>query len=273
MMGCHRWSLWLAPLMVVVAVLIVPTGAGANDLLDNILGNGGSDRKGGSSVGRILDSLGGSGRDTSAGSRSGTRGLSDFEIGRGLREALTVGTERVVGRLGVVDGFNLDPAVHIPLPRTLQRVQDALGAVGLSGMVDDLETRLNRAAEIATPRAKALFFDAIEAMTLDDVRKILSGPDDAATRYFEGKMTNPLARAMRPIVDDALQDAGAVRAYDNVMGEYEALPLVPNLKADLTDHVLKLGIAGIFHYLAIEEAAIRNNPVKRTTELLRHVFG
>jgi len=30
---------------------------------------------------------------------------------------------------------------------------------------------------------------------------------------------------------------------------------------------------GIFHYLAQEEAAIRQNPAKRTTELLKTVFG
>ncbi|WP_200889333.1 DUF4197 family protein [Geoalkalibacter ferrihydriticus] len=30
---------------------------------------------------------------------------------------------------------------------------------------------------------------------------------------------------------------------------------------------------GIFYYLAEEEAAIRRNPAKRTTELLRQVFG
>jgi hypothetical protein len=30
---------------------------------------------------------------------------------------------------------------------------------------------------------------------------------------------------------------------------------------------------GIFHYIAVEEAAIRQNPAKRTTELLQRVFG
>lgn len=199
--------------------------------------------------------------------------LTDAEIGAGLREALHVGTERVVGQLGVVDGFNLDPAVHIPLPKGLERVQEALATIGLSSLMDDLELRLNRAAELATPAAKQLFFNAIEEMTLADARGILTGPDDSATRYFQGKMSDPLARAMRPLVDDALKDAGAVQAYDRVMGEYETLPFMPDVKADLSDHVLKLGIDGIFFYIAKEEAAIRNDPVKRTTDLLRRVFG
>ena len=52
-----------------------------------------------------------------------------------------------------------------------------------------------------------------------------------------------------------------------------AIPLVPYVKADLTGHTLRGAMAGIFHYLALEEAAIRNDAVKRTTALLQKVFG
>ena len=112
--------------------------------------------------------------------------LSNEEIANWLKEALRVGTERVVGQLGAVDGFNANPSVHIPLPDSLRTVQSTLGKVGMSGMMDDLEVRLNRAAEAATPKAQRLFLDAINEMTLDDVKRIYDGPDDAATRYFQG---------------------------------------------------------------------------------------
>ena len=90
---------------------------------------------------------------------------------------------------------------------------------------------------------------------------------------FKGKMSNPLADEMRPVVKKALSQAGAVQAYDAAMGEYSSLPFVPDVKANLTQHVLDLGLSGIFHYLAEEEAAIRKNPVKRTTDMLQKVFG
>jgi hypothetical protein len=48
---------------------------------------------------------------------------------------------------------------------------------------------------------------------------------------------------------------------------------VPDVKADLTTYVVEKGMDGIFHYIAVEEAAIRQNPAKRTTELLQRVFG
>ena len=199
--------------------------------------------------------------------------LSTDEITSGLKEALRVGTTTVVKQLGQSDGFNADPAVHIPIPENLKSVRSALKKVGMSSYMDDLELRLNRAAEKATPKAKKLFYQAITEMTINDAKSIYKGPDDAATRYFKSKMSKPLAKVMHPIVDKCLSEVGAVRSYDKLIGKYRSIPFVPDVKTDLTNHVIKKGMKGIFHYLAREEAAIRRDPAKRTTELLKHVFG
>ena len=194
-----------------------------------------------------------------------SQSLSVGEIAGGLKDALKVGTGNVVRQLGRENGFNNDPLIHIPLPDSLKTVPSALDKIGMSSMLDDLEVKLNRAAEQATPEAKKLFWGAIEEMTLDDVRGIYNGPDDAATRYFQKKMSAPLAGEMTPIVNNSLKGVGAIKSYDNVMGQYEKLPFVPDVKANLIEHVVELGMEGIFHYLAKEEAAIRQDPVKRTT--------
>ena len=199
--------------------------------------------------------------------------LSVEEIGAALKEALRVGTRSVTDQLGRFDGFNGDPAIHIPLPEKIQTVKSVLDRVGMSRLVDDLELKLNRAAEKATPPAKKLFFQAIGDMTLDDVKGIYDGPDDAATRYFQKKMTPALAKEMRPVVDESLSTVGAIQTYDTLMGQYRSIPFVPDVKTDLTEYVIEKGMDGIFYYLAKEEAAIRQNPAKRTTELLKRVFG
>ncbi len=199
--------------------------------------------------------------------------LSTAEIASGLREALQVGTERVVARVGRPDGFNANPEIHIPLPNTLRKVQSALRMVGASGLADDLELRLNRAAEAASPKAKKIFWQAITDMTLEDIQGIYKGPKDAATQYFRKKMSRPLAESMQPVVDSSLADAGAIQAYDNMMGRYRAMPFVPDVKADLTTYVLEKALDALFLYLAREEAAIRENPLKQSTDLLRRVFG
>jgi hypothetical protein len=56
-------------------------------------------------------------------------------------------------------------------------------------------------------------------------------------------------------------------------GNYAALPFVPDVKANLIEHVIDKGISGIFYYLAKEEAAIRKDPFKQTSTLLKQVFG
>jgi len=198
--------------------------------------------------------------------------LGDGEIASGLKEALRVGSDRVVGTLGRPDGFNKAPDVHIPLPPSLQTARKVLDAVGAGGMADDLELRLNRAAEQAVPKAKGLFANAIQQMTLDDARAIYNGPKDSATRYFRGKMSAPLAADMRPIVDGELAQVGAIQSYDQMLGQYRSMPFVPDVKANLTDYVLGKAVDGVFLYLGREEAAIRDNPAARTTTILKRVF-
>jgi len=198
--------------------------------------------------------------------------LTTSEVGNGLKEALRVGTNRVVENLGQTDGFNLDPNIRIPLPSQLQQAQRLLEKVGMDGLLTDLEVRLNRAAEIATPKAQRLFIETIQGMTLEDVMAIYNGPDDAATQYFREATSTQLAAEMKPVVDEGLAEAGAVKAYDTMLERYNAIPFAPKVNADLGDYVVEQGMNGIFFYLAQEEAAIRENPAKRTTELLKKVF-
>ncbi len=212
-------------------------------------------------------------KESPAGTISPASAISIGEMGDAFKEALKIGSENVVNKLGTVDGFNTDTQIHIPLPNELNTVKTVLGKVGMSGMVDDLELKLNRAAEAATPKAKALFLQSISEMTFDDVKTIYEGPEDSATQYFKQKMSSSLSAEMRPIIENSLSTVGAVQAYDNMIGQYKNLPFVPNVKADLTDHVVQKGMDGIFYYIAQEEAAIRSNPIKQSTALLKKVFG
>ena len=199
--------------------------------------------------------------------------LSLEDMSTAFKQALTIGSEKVVAKLGQVDGFNADPSAHIPLPKNLEKVRKTLSKVGLSSYVDDLELKLNRAAEAATPVAKQLFIDSISTMSFDDVKRIYQGPKDSATRFFETKMSHSLSLKMQPIVNRSLAEVGAINAYDQVIKKYQNIPFVPDIKADLSRHVIDKGMAAIFHYIAQEEAAIRNDPLRQTSELLKKVFG
>lgn len=202
-----------------------------------------------------------------------TGALGSSEIAAGLKEALKVGTGRVVDTLGVEDGFNADPKVRIPLPNVLAQAQSSLRLIGASGMIDDLELRVNRAAEQATPVAKDIFWQAITNLTFEDVNAIYQGENDAATQYLDRTTRGSLNEAMRPIIDTALAEAGAVNVYDSIIDRAQGAPFLPDLKTNLTNHVLDGAMDGLFTYLATEEAAIREDPLKQSTALLKRVFG
>lgn len=201
------------------------------------------------------------------------KSLSTQDIAAGLKEALIVGSERVVSKVGKKDGYLKDRAIFIPLPNNMKKVHQTLDKIGLGRYTKELEVKMNRAAEIAAPKAKKLFWTAIKDMRWADVKAIYQGNDDAATQYFKRKMTPSLKKMMRPVIDQTLAEVGVLQAYKKVLKEYHAIPLVPRINDDISGYVMDKGINGMFYYLAKEETAIRKDPVKRTSELLKRVFG
>ena len=199
--------------------------------------------------------------------------LSVTDISGAFKQALTIGAENVVSQLGAEGGFSADEAVYIPLPENLEKVAKVLKKIGLSSQVDDLELKLNKAAETAVPIAKDLFLESNKDMTFDDVKTIYKGADDSATQYFKQKMTASLSEKMSPIVENSLSEVGAIQSLNRVMDKYQNIPFVSEVRPNLTEYVVEKGADGVFYYLAQQEAAIRQDPLKQTTNLLKKVFG
>ena len=199
--------------------------------------------------------------------------VSAAEIDAGLREALTLGTNNVAGRLGRTDGYFGDPRVRIPLPSTYRDIQTNLARIGASGPLDDLELRLNRAAEAAMPEARTLVVNAVRQITIEDALRILNGGDTAATDYLRARTETNLRAAFTPYARDALARSGAFTALETTASQYGFGGATQSLQADLTSHAVQFGLDGLFLYVAEEEKNIRENPLARTTELLRRVFG
>jgi len=199
--------------------------------------------------------------------------LTAAEIDAGLREALTVGTTNVAARLGKTNGYFGDPKIRIPLPKTYREVQRNLAVVGASGPLDEVELRMNRAAEAAVPEARALIIGAVRSMTIEDALGILRGGDTAATDFLRARTEAQLTSAFTPHVRKAMAESGAFTAMEGYLSGIGLGGSTSTLQADLTSHAVRLGLDGVFLYVAEEEKKIRENPVARTTDLLRKVFG
>lgn len=190
----------------------------------------------------LLKSFGGSGNNS-----NGSLGLDNETIFAGLKEALSVGTEKVVSELSAANGYFGDSAVHIPLPQSLQTARKFLKTAGFGSLADDLELRMNRAAEAAVPEAGAIFSDAISSMSLEDVKAIYEGPHDSATRWFQKRTSDTLRARFTPVVEASMSEAGVIKSYDAFVGQYAKIPFVPEAKAELSTHVVGKALDGLFH--------------------------
>jgi hypothetical protein len=201
------------------------------------------------------------------------RPLDEATVVAGLKDALRVGTERGVNATSTVDGFLGNAMIRIALPEQFDDAAALLRSAGLGGKVDELEVAMNRAAERASGEAGSVFWDAITRMSVADAFGILRGEDDAATRYFRSQTEAELRRRFEPIVDKKMEEVGLYRVYEEIAGYYERLPMVEQPALDLKRYVTDHALDGLFTVLAQEEKRIREDPLARSTELLRRVFG
>lgn len=198
--------------------------------------------------------------------------LTDDKIAQGLKQTLSVGTQSVIDNLSKAGSFAKDPQLQIELPKSLQGLKGVLDKAGMGNLITDLQNKLNQAAEQAVPEAGPVLLNAIKNMDLKDVQAIYQGKGDAATSYLKSAMSGPIGDAMTPIIKQNLADVGAMEIYEKAMKYYESIPLLPKIDADLLGLVKTKAMSGIFDQLGKEEAAIRQDPAKQTTDLLKQLF-
>ncbi len=201
--------------------------------------------------------------------------LTDNEITGGLKEALFNGVKFAVDTLGKENGFLNDVRVKIPLPNSLQKLEKGLRLAGQGAKVDEFVTSMNRAAEKAVPVAVDVFVDSIKQMTFTDVKNILfSGQDDSATQFFRRTTEENLRGKFRPIVEKFTAETGVTQKYKGMVSKLGAFSGILGKDAtDLDGYVTQKALDGTFYMVAEEEKKIRKNPIGRTTDLLKKVFG
>lgn len=203
-----------------------------------------------------------------------TNELTQDEMLRGLREALGNGAQHAVRELGKPDGFFKNLEVRIPMPSSLATVEKTLRTFKQDQMADDFVLTMNRAAERAVTEAAPIFGEAIGQMTLSDARQILTGPPDAATQFFRKTSEEKLRIKFRPVVARATEQTGVTSAYKAMLQRAgPATQFLGEEARDIDGYVTQKSLDGLFKMIADEEKRIRENPVARTTDLLRRVFG
>lgn len=201
-------------------------------------------------------------------------GVTQEEAGRGIKEALSQGVTSAILNLNKPDGFFGSQIYKMLLPPDALKVEKTLRGIGMGKQVDKAILAINRGAEDAVGFAKSIFVDAIKEMTLTDALNIVSGPKDAATNYFKQKTKEKLIAAFTPSVKASLDKTDATKYYSDIINTYNKLPTTFNkVNPDLTSYVVGKAVDALFDQVAKEEANIRSNPLARTSDLLKKVFG
>ena len=199
--------------------------------------------------------------------------LTENDAAEGIREALIKGTGEGVALVSVMDGYFGNPEIRIPFPPEARNVESRLRAIGLGSQVDEAVLSINRAAEAAANEAKPIFIAAIRGMTIRDAIGIVKGADNAATEYLQRTTTGELHTKFEPVIKNSLGKVNATKYWTDLITAYNKIPLVEKKNPDLTDYVTGMAIDGLFVMVAREELKIRKDPMARTTELLKKVFG
>jgi len=204
---------------------------------------------------------------------SGMQGsLSTADVISGLKEALNNGVSNGTSKLSAVDGFFKDAAIKILMPPEAVKAEKTLRSMGLGKLVDDAILSMNRAAEDAAKSAAPIFLDAIKQMSIGDAWGILRGGDTAATAYLRKTTTAPLTNAFKPVIETSLQKVDATKYWNTVFTTYNKFAF-NKINPDLSAYVTDKALYGIFHEIALQETQIRKDPVARTTDILKKVFG
>ena len=213
--------------------------------------------------------------------------LTTDEVVKGLKEALKVGTDSAVTRIGKTNGYLLDPVIKINLPpQTAEVVKYAQKVPGLNKMIDDVIVQINHSAEDAAKQAAPIFKDAITSMTIADAWGILNGADTSATHYLREKTYDQLYNLYRPVMEKSLNKpivagVSAQKTWNELTGKWNQFAgsvagRILNVKPvtlSLDEYVTHKALQGAFIKVADQEKAIRTTANARVTDLLKRVFG
>jgi hypothetical protein len=200
-------------------------------------------------------------------------GLTEQDAASGIKEALLQGTSQGVQTLSKVDGYFGNSLIKIPFPPEAKTIEQSLRSIGLDNQINQVVLSLNRAAENAAQEAKPIFVAAIKKMTIADAINIVRGSNDAATLYLKKSTSIELSSKFQPVIKSSLDKVNATKYWTNIISTYNTIPLVEPINPNLTEYVTNKALDGLFSMIAKEELAIRKDPVARTSEILKKVFG
>jgi hypothetical protein len=213
--------------------------------------------------------------------------LTEEEVVKGLKEALSVGARNSADKLAAENGYYGDAAIKILLPDEARVIIDNISRIpGGEQLVEDVVLRINRAAEDAAKEVAPIFLNSITSMTISDAFNILRGADNAATNYLRTTTSDALIALYKPKIASSTEkkivaNVSTKDSWIALTGKWNSLAnTIPGklagfkpVNVDLDDFLTRKALEGMFSKVETEELKIRKEVQARVTPLLQRVFG
>jgi hypothetical protein len=212
-----------------------------------------------------------------SGGGSGIATITQGEAASGLKQALEKGVLTGTSFLGKKDGFLKNAAYKILMPKEVQNVVSDIRSNPITNAlagsyIDKVEVAMNQGAENAMAEAKPIFVNAIKSMTISDAINIVTGGQGAGTGYLQRTTESQLKGKFKPVIGKALDKVNIRDPWSKVSQGYNIVT-GKNVTTDIDQYVTDNATTALFAQIRQEEDKIRANPIARTTDILKKVFG
>ena len=195
-----------------------------------------------------------------AGAKAMGLSVTPSQAEQGLRELLAMGTDSAVESLSADGGFSRQAATALSLPDSYRKLAETVAP--------QLLDTLNKAAESAVPAVGEVFKKTISTMEFANPASLISGKSDAVTSYFEESARSSLETNAAPLVQAALEKAGAGSALTAI----KQLSGLTGVAFDPVSYLTNKTLDSMFLYIADTEKGIRSGDIEATSELLKKIF-
>ena len=193
--------------------------------------------------------------------------LNEQDASAAVRELLQLGA-----RSNLQGAFGKDAVMAALFPESLRKTLNTLQQLGLTNEVDRFTTTLSTAAEQTATRSVPIFISGIGNMKLTDAVRIVKSGGTSATDYLRTAVGTELRTAIKPTMQQALNEYKLTEQWDKMIQPAKAL-VGNKLNLDLAGVMAGLVSEKMFQKLAETEQQVRTNTAARTTPLLQKVFS
>lgn len=213
------------------------------------------------------------------------------DMGAAIKDALKQAAEKAEETTSAPGSFD-DPEIRISLPDEVDKLRTPLKAAGEEELVNELETEMNKAAEMGCEGCSKIFGDAISDLSVDDAQDLMqSDSDTAATDFLKSKCEAPIKEKMDKPIEEAMGKSKVNEIWEKIQKVYDeqrekasggaigglmskvGMESLPELKFDLKDYIASKGVGALFTRIAASEKDLRANPAGAVTDLAKGVFG